>query len=127
MLLPSSIQSDSYHTEPQELNRRKGAGGGGSGSGGGGGGGGRSRPSSNTTLTSSTPGVPILSSVPQMSLTVIFNNRRLYARSMGDGGSRKYSVPKGEPYAGRNVGGGNRSQVYGNSFVLCYFTLLYLC
>jgi len=121
MPLPPSIHSVGYYTEAQELNRRKGGdGGAGSISGRGGG----SKPSSsNTTLTSPTPGVPILSSVPQTSLTVTFNNRRLYARSMGDGGSRKYSVPKGEPFTGRDVGGGNRSQVYGNSFVLCYFFL----
>jgi len=121
MPLPPSIHSVGHYTEAQELNRRKGGdGGAGSISGRGGG----SKPSSsNTTLTSPTPGVPILSSVPQTSLTVIFNNRRLYARSMGDGGSRKYSVPIGEPFTGRDVGGGNRSQVYGNSFVLCYFFL----
>ena len=129
MPLPPSIHSVGYYTEAQELNRRKGGGGGGGGGGGSGAGsisgrGGGSKPSSsNTTLTSPTPGVPILSLVPQTSLTVTFNNRRLYARSMGDGGSRKYSVLKGEPFTGRDVGGGNRSQVYGNSFVLCYFFL----
>ncbi|KAG5652591.1 hypothetical protein H0H81_004422 [Sphagnurus paluster] len=90
----------------KKLYRRKGGGGGGRGGGGGGGGGGKSGSTGSSGISGSSAGggrsTPISSGGTSRSAT-----------PYGAGGGKAAPIPAGQPFAGRESGGGTRSQVYG--------------
>ncbi|KIM48790.1 hypothetical protein M413DRAFT_86133 [Hebeloma cylindrosporum] len=94
----------------RSLARRKGGGGGGRGGGGssGGGGGGKGSGGSGSGGGGAAGrSSPISSSGSSKSAT-----------SYGSGGGKASTIPSGQLFAGRTSGGGTRSEVYGNRFVL---------
>ncbi|KAJ3502153.1 hypothetical protein NLJ89_g9016 [Agrocybe chaxingu] len=91
----------------QTIFPRKGGGGGGRG----GGGGGRSSSSKGSSSSKSSSSSSSGSTVKDASSGGTFR-----ASSSSNGGVPKSTIPQGQPFAGREVGGGTRSQVYGTSF-----------
>jgi hypothetical protein len=89
--------------------RRKGGGGGG---GRGGSGGGRSSGSKG----GSTPkGSLNIAGSNRSPIPIISGGKPIQAIPFGSGGGSKYIIPAQQPFSGREVGGGTRSQVYGTS------------
>ncbi|GLB42472.1 hypothetical protein LshimejAT787_1104870 [Lyophyllum shimeji] len=111
MFIPFFTHREKRSTK--SLLRRKGGGGGGGRGGGGGGrsGGGASRGSTSSgTKSSASTGAK---SGPSFSINS--GGKGLKASPSGAGGGPKTVIPAGQPFAGREVGGGSRSQVYGSS------------
>lgn len=90
----------------RKLYRRKGGGGGGKGGGG-----------SSSSSGSSGGGASGGKSSP-----ISAGGSSKSATTSGAGGGTPAPIPAGQPFAGRVSGGGTRDQVYGNQYVLRYFT-----
>ncbi|KAG6907620.1 hypothetical protein DXG01_008197 [Tephrocybe rancida] len=108
MFIPFITRTEDQTTK--YLLRRKGGGGGG-GHGGGGGGhassGGKAsaKGSAKSTTSSSAKTSPVITS----------GGKTMKTTSSGTGGSTKSVIPANQPFAGREVGGGTRNQIYGTS------------
>ncbi|KAG5337588.1 hypothetical protein C0989_009236 [Termitomyces sp. Mn162] len=91
---------------PKRLLPRKGGGGGGHGSGGRGGGEGRGGSSGSAAKGSSSFGT---------SPSIKLGGKTLETSPSSAGGGAKSVIPAGQPFSGREFGGGMRAQVYGSS------------
>lgn len=97
---------------------RKGGGGGGGGHGGGGRGGGSSRGGGGSVKSNTgavAKGSPNLSGASRSPVPINSAGQSFKATPFGNGGGAKSTIPLHQPFSGRQVGGGTRSQVYGTS------------